>query len=203
MNSKNATFKQKTYQTQKRTMKNIMNRRQAVQRMALAIGGTLVAPNIILESSAFDPLTSTAAPERLALLDAIAETIIPRTATSGARDAQVGAFIDVMIRDCYYPDWQEKLNAGIQEIAVKGRKALGRSFAKASQLERESFLRTLDEIAHKDDGHYFRTLKELTLLGYFTSEPGLTENLNYEPVPTRFEPCAPADEHTKIMVTKL
>jgi hypothetical protein len=184
-------------------MKNTMNRRQAVQRMALVIGGTLVGPGILLDSSAFDPNTTTAAPERLGLLDAIAETIIPRTATSGARDAQVGAFIDVMIRDCYYPDRQEKLNAGIQEIAVTGRKALGRPFAETTQLERESFLRTLDEAAHKDDDHYFRTLKELTLLGYFTSEPGLTENLNYEPVPTRFDPCAPADENTKIMVTKL
>ena len=83
--------------------KNTLTRRQMVQRMALAIGGTLVAPTVLLESCSFDPDTSTAGPERLAILDAIAETIIPRTATAGARDARIGAFIDVMIRDCYYP----------------------------------------------------------------------------------------------------
>ena len=93
-----------------------------VQRMAMAIGGTLVAPTVLFESCSFDPDTSTAGPERLAVLDAIAETIIPRTKTAGARDAQIGAFIDVMIRDCYYPDMQEKLNAGIQEIAVEGKR---------------------------------------------------------------------------------
>ena len=174
-----------------------------VQRMAMAIGGTLVAPTVLLESCSFDPDTTTAGPERLAMLDAIAETIIPRTATSGARDAQVGAFIDVMIRDCYYPDMQEKLNNGIQEIALEGKKAIGRPFEEASQMEREGFLSAYDEAAHADGAHFFRTIKELTLLGYFTSEQGLTEQLNYEPVPTRFDACAPADENTKVMTSKL
>lgn len=174
-----------------------------VQRMAMAIGGTLVAPTVLLESCSFDPDTTTAGPERLAMLDAIAETIIPRTATSGARDAQVGAFIDVMIRDCYYPDMQEKLNNGIQEIALEGKKAIGRPFEEASQMEREGFLSAYDEAAHEDGAHFFRTIKELTLLGYFTSEQGLTEQLNYEPVPTRFDACAPADENTKVMTSKL
>ena len=113
--------------------KNTLTRRQMVQRMALAIGGTLVAPTVLLESCSFDPDTSTAGPERLAILDAIAETIIPRTATAGARDARIGAFIDVMIRDCYYPDMQEKLNAGIQEIAVEGKRSLGGAFEEATR----------------------------------------------------------------------
>jgi len=65
-----------------------ITRRQMVQRMAMAIGGTLVALNVLLESCSFDPDTTNAGPARLAMLDAIAETIIPRTATAGARDAQ-------------------------------------------------------------------------------------------------------------------
>ena len=132
-----------------------LTRRQMVQRMALAIGGTLVAPTVLLESCSFDPDSTTAGPERLAMLDAIAETIIPRTTTAGARDARTGAFIDVMIRDCYYPEMQEKLNAGIQEIAIEGKKAIGRPFEEATQAEREEFLRGYDELAHEDadEGH--------------------------------------------------
>src|SRR6056300_874527 len=146
-----------------------LTRRQMVQRMALAIGGTLVAPTVLLESCSFDPDTTTAGPARLALLDAIAETIIPRTSTAGALDARTGAFIDVMIRDCYYPDMQAKLNAGIQEIAVEGKRALDGAFEEASQKDREEFLTAYDEAAHENGDHFFRTIKDLTLLCYFTS----------------------------------
>ena len=184
--------------------KNTLTRRQMVQRMALAIGGTLVAPTVLLESCSFDPDTSTAGPERLAILDAIAETIIPRTVTAGARDARIGAFIDVMIRDCYYPDMQAKLNAGIQEIAVEGKRALGGAFEEADQTQRESILSVYDAAAASDESHFFRTLKELTMLGYFTSEEAAADGvLNYNPVPTRYDGCAPVDENTKVFYSNI
>jgi hypothetical protein len=183
---------------------NKISRRQMVQRMAMAIGGTLVAPTVLLESCSFDPDTSTAGPERIAMLDAIAETIIPRTSTAGARDARIGAFIDVMIRDCYYPDMQKKLNDGIQEIAVEGKKAIGQAFPEASQMEREEFLTGYDEAAQADGEHFFKTIKELTLLGYFTSEEAANDGVvNYEPVPTRYDGCAPADENTKVFYSNI
>ena len=181
-----------------------LTRRQMVQRMALAIGGTLVAPTVLLESCSFNPDSTTAGPERLAMLDAIAETIIPRTTTAGARDARTGAFIDVMIRDCYYPEMQEKLNAGIQEIAIEGKKAIGRPFEEATQVEREEFLRGYDELAHEDSSHFFRTIKDLTLLCYFTSEEAATDGVvNYNPVPTRYDGCAPVDENTKVFYANI
>lgn len=40
-----------------------------------------------------------------------------------------------------------------------------------------------------DPKHYFRMMKELTLLGYFTSEPGATQALRYVPVPGKYEGC--------------
>ena len=38
---------------------------------------------------------------------------------------------------------------------------------------------------------FWRTMKELTLVGYYTSEPGATEELRYEQVPGRYEGCIP------------
>lgn len=175
-----------------------------VQRMAMAIGGTLVAPTVLLESCSFDPDTTTAGPLRLAILDSIAETIIPRTATAGARDAKIGAFIDVMIRDCYYPDMQEKLNNGIHEIAVEGKKEIGRPFEEATQMEREEFLTAYDEAAASSGDHFFTTLKELTLLGYFTSEEAATDGVvNYNPVPTRYEPCKEIGPDDKVFYSNI
>lgn len=175
-----------------------------VQRMAFAIGGTLVAPTVLLESCSFDPDTSTAGPDRLAVLDAIAETIIPRTTTAGAKDAKIGAFIDVMIRDCYYPEVQAKLNGGIQEIAEVGKNALGKPFEKATQEEREGVLAAYDQAAHEDGSHFFRTLKELTILGYYTSEEAAKDGVvEYNAIPTRYDGCAPADENTRVFYSKI
>ena len=39
--------------------------------------------------------------------------------------------------------------------------------------------------------HYFRMMKELALLGYFTSEIGATQALRYVESPGRFDPCVP------------
>ncbi|MHB8817416.1 MAG: gluconate 2-dehydrogenase subunit 3 family protein, partial [Steroidobacteraceae bacterium] len=44
---------------------------------------------------------------------------------------------------------------------------------------------------HPAPVHYFRMMKELALLGYFTSEIGCTRALRYVESPGRFDPCIP------------
>ena len=46
-------------------------------------------------------------------------------------------------------------------------------------------------ITKREPAHYFRMMKELALLGYFTSEPGATKALRYVESPGRFDPCLP------------
>ncbi len=49
---------------------------------------------------------------------------------------------------------------------------------------------TLDpEITADAPAHYFRMMKELTLLGYFTSEIGYTQAMRYAETPGRYDPC--------------
>ncbi|MFL5808479.1 MAG: gluconate 2-dehydrogenase subunit 3 family protein, partial [Flavisolibacter sp.] len=48
--------------------------------------------------------------------------------------------------------------------------------------------------------HYFMMMKQLTLLGYFTSKEGLTKAVNYQAVPGRFEGCIPYKKGDKLMV---
>jgi hypothetical protein len=65
--------------------------------------------------------------------------------------------------------------------------------------ERLAFLEQLDKDAkaYMDarqrgaPAHYFRQIKELTLLGYFTSEIGVTQAMRYRETPGRFDPCVP------------
>jgi hypothetical protein len=87
---------------------------------------------------------------------------------------------------------------------VEGKHALGGAFEEASQKDREGFLGVYDAAATADGSHFFRTLKELTMLGYFTSEEAAADGvINYEPVPTRYDGCAPMDEHTKVFYSNI
>lgn len=45
--------------------------------------------------------------------------------------------------------------------------------------------------------HYFRMMKELALLGYFTSEIGYNQAMRYVESPGRFDPCVPYTEGEK------
>lgn len=63
--------------------------------------------------------------------------------------------------------------------------------------ERERWLNTptsdVKDVKHPDGPppHYFRMMKELALLGYFTSEIGYTKAMRYTEVPGRYDPCLP------------
>jgi hypothetical protein len=46
-------------------------------------------------------------------------------------------------------------------------------------------------ITAEPPAHFFRMMKELALLGYFTSEIGCTQAQRYLETPGRFEPCVP------------
>ncbi|MGH7476700.1 MAG: gluconate 2-dehydrogenase subunit 3 family protein [Longimicrobiales bacterium] len=46
-------------------------------------------------------------------------------------------------------------------------------------------------VTESPPAHYFRMMKELALLGYFTSEIGCTQAQRYIESPGRFEPCVP------------
>jgi gluconate 2-dehydrogenase gamma chain len=45
--------------------------------------------------------------------------------------------------------------------------------------------------APRSEVAFFRTMKELTVVGYYTSEAGATRELRYEHVPGRYEACVP------------
>src|SRR6266545_4638063 len=82
-----------------------MNRRDALSRVALLLGGTVIGAEFFLngctsgEKKVGQSLDFT--PEDIAYLDEVAETIIPATDTPGAKAAQVGTFMTVMVKDCY------------------------------------------------------------------------------------------------------
>ena len=179
-----------------------MTRRAAVQRLSLVLGGTLIAPSILLEScSRAAESVGTGDHERVAFLNAIADTILPRTSKSGgAADANVGAFIDLMLADCYSEEHRKAVNAGLAALDEAADELAGTTFQAASADHRTRILSKVDEDRKASEGlHYFSVLRELSLLGYFTSEIGCTEALDYQPIPGSYNGEVTVTEETRLM----
>ncbi len=183
-----------------------MNRRQAVQRVSLLLGGTILGAELLVQNGckpvdnkkvAVKPIGTFFSKDEITLLDEVAETIIPRTDTPGAKDAAVGAFINVMVRDCYTDSDQKIFKTGLKTLQQECKEKYRADFLKISAVKQKEFISEihLQEIQYHnnkkegDPTHYFRMLRELTVLGYFTSEPGATKALRYIAVPGKYEPC--------------
>jgi hypothetical protein len=178
-----------------------MTRREAVSRIALLMGGAMIGGDALLRGETLrQPGT---APDfsaaELALLDEVGETIIPTTSTPGAKAAGIGAFMAMMVRDCYEGPQQAAFREGIATISKLSRARFGAGFVAATPQQRTALLNFLDaeqreHEACRQEGetaHYFRMMKQLTLLGYFTSEVGATQALRHVEVPGSYDGNAP------------
>jgi hypothetical protein len=180
-----------------------MNRREAVQSIAILLGGSIVGANAFITGCKNADSAKTGekfTQEDIAYLDEIADTILPTTAASpGAKAAQVGAFMNVMYTDCYDAKDQKTFREGMDKVNEEARKDFDKNFMQLSPEQRTQLLVRLDAEQKEyqknkkpeDSAHYFRLMKELTLLGYFTSEIGFTKARRYTAVPGRYEGCVP------------
>jgi Gluconate 2-dehydrogenase subunit 3 len=190
-----------------------MNRRDALNRVALLVGGGIVGGAAFLEGcKTADKKMAIGLPftaENISFLDEVAETIIPTTNTPGAKAARVGAFMNTMVTDCYEEKDQKIFIDGIASIDKACEKLHNHGFMKASPEHRNEVLTLLDKeqkeynvTKKKDDpNHYFSLMKQLTLLGYFTSEIGATQALRYVAVPGKYEGCIPYKKGDKAWAT--
>jgi hypothetical protein len=190
-----------------------ITRREAVIRMAVMMGASVVGPRLFAatvgEQSTFMSQFSV---NDIALLDEIGETIIPATDVPGAKAVGIGGFIAMMVADCYRPSDQLSFKRGLAEVDAKFAAQYGKPFRSGAAADRTAFLNVLDaeqkeftrvnRIEPRTDGgetpeaphHYFRMMKDLTILGYFTSELGATKALRYMESPGRFDGAAPYEK---------
>jgi Gluconate 2-dehydrogenase subunit 3 len=182
-----------------------IDRREAIRRVTALLGGiALVSESALLTGCRDRGANRGAEPARfsdsdIAFLDEVAETILPETSTPGAKAAKVGAFMALMVTDSYEPADQQIFRDGMQQLNAAARTKHNAAFMAATPEQRLSLLEELDgqqksymdAKAEDAPAHYFRMMKELALLGYFTSEIGCTKAMRYVESPGRFDPCAP------------
>jgi Gluconate 2-dehydrogenase subunit 3 len=198
-----------------------MNRREALSSVALLLGGTIIGADVFLSgcktTAKKEGLFTTG---DIALLDEVGETILPATASSpGAKEAKIGEFMKTIVTDCYNENDQDTFTAGIKKLNEASKKKYDKNFMNLVAGQKHELLVALDKEAKdyqdaidkrnskltadqkrerelkankdEDSPHYFAMMKQLTLWGYFTSEPGATKALRYVAVPGRYEGCVP------------
>jgi hypothetical protein len=139
-----------------------------------------------------------------AILAEFAEIIIPTTAACpGAKAAGLGAFIPKMIRDCYPANLQELFASGLKAMDEKCNITFGKNFIALSDAERLQIVTELREEAkanHKQPS-FFTIARDLTILGYYSSEIGCTQAREYLLIPGRYDGSAPLEPGQKAWAT--
>lgn len=172
-----------------------MNRREAVQRVTLMMGGVLAAPLLagVMGQVTNVGVSVIVSAEQEALLAEIADIIIPTTDTPGAKAAGIEKFIVRVMRDCYKKEDQDKFYAGVAKLDADSKIKFGKGFVGLDLAQKNEMVK----LSTTTDKTFFQRMKELTVTGYFTSEIGATKALAYLPIPGKLEACIPLKPNQK------
>jgi gluconate 2-dehydrogenase gamma chain len=185
-----------------------MDRREAIKRTAWIMGGVVSAPAImgVLKGCSAKPDINWKpvflSEDQAILVSEVAEIIIPKTDTPGAKDAGVPGFIDLMLKDVYSKEDQDNYLAGLKAFDEAAEKEHGDPFIELDAQKQAAFVKKLHDAAVEAEKSttpapkrpFILMTKELTMLGFFTSEPGATQVLQYVAVPGSYKGCIPLSE---------
>jgi hypothetical protein len=134
--------------------------------------------------------------DEFACVERLAELIIPSDETPGAREAGAAEFIDFMV--AHDTEQQQPLRAGLAWLHEQSSHRFDRGFLELGEAQQASLLEPLAYEAKYRAGEelgreFFRRVKELTAMGFYSSEIGYRELDNPA---LRVYPRSPACPHT-------
>ncbi len=182
-----------------------MDRREILKMMAMTLGSSVAVPKSAFAKmgEAFNPADLTFfSPAQRAQVAMLAEAIIPETDTPGATEAGVPGWIEVIVKDCYYPEDQKIIREGLAAIMTRCVKDHGKSIAELRPETQVEFLTAYDKEtkqkrwALEKEGKpqnetFLQQFKELTKFCYVNSEIGATKAFDYQLVPGKWVPDMP------------
>lgn len=185
-----------------------MDRREALKRTAWLMGGAVSAPAIMgvlkgcSAKSGIDWKPVFLNDDQASMVTDLSEIIIPRTDSPGAKDVGVPSFIDQMLNEVYSTEDQERFTRGLQALNDDAKEAYGDDFTDLDEEDQATLVKKIHDQAVKGEQTngdtsarpFILTMKELTMLGFFTSEVGASQVLQYHPVPGAYKGCIPVSE---------
>jgi len=188
---------------------NKIDRKEAIKRAGLLLGGVVFAPNILgvlngCTATPGDWTPTLFSNDQARIVTALADVILPADETPAASELGVPEFIETMVAEVYSEVQQREFLEGLDKFADDYRADIQSEFTDGGDTEKYDFTYHQNRLAVEEDptsNPFFLSFKELTLLGYFTSEVGATEVLRYEAVPGIYEGCVPYEDVGKTWAT--
>src|ERR1700744_1197176 len=125
-----------------------MNRRDAIGRVALLMGGAVIGAEFFIsgcKSNTTTQVTDLFDADHVAFLNEVADTILPTTSSPGAKAANVGQFMAVMVQACYTPEDQKGFMEGISKLDDASQKKFSSKFMAITPQQRTDLLVDLDK----------------------------------------------------------
>ena len=176
----------------------LLTRRAAIRNVVLLLGGAIPAAQLglletALATTGVDSKSRFLSPDQLTMLERIADVIIPETDTPGAVAAGTHRFIDLMLAEWASAETQQQFVAELTRIDARATELGMKSFLGGSAEQQAEVVHLLDQEAFAAGAPYtfFRRLKKLVLFSFFSSEPGATQALRFDPFPGDYQPCLP------------
>jgi hypothetical protein len=179
-----------------------ITRREAIRRTSLMLG-VAITPSLLTgvmqaQTARSAPRPVYLNPKQFGTAGAIAERILPKSDSPGAMDVGVPAFIDLMYGKYMTADEQRVFSAGLAEVESTA----GGDFTRLAPARQDEVLTKIAVAAQNREKTFFHLIKELTLLGYFTSEQVGKKVLHYDPIPGRYDGCIPISEVGNVSWTR-
>jgi gluconate 2-dehydrogenase gamma chain len=188
-----------------------LTRREALKRVAWLMGGTVSASAILAIQKGYSTTTpagrktSFLTPPQMGIVSAVSEIMIPRTDTPGAIDVGVPRFIDLMLEDVYTQKDRGHYLSGLADFDAAAHTEQGKEFLALDPTHQVELVRRFHDAAVIEEQRpggpredlqrpFILMMKELTLLGFFTSEAGATQVLQYVAVPGSYHACLPVEQ---------
>ena len=130
-----------------------MNRREAIQRVAMLMGGAISAPALlgVLEGYAKEPgpdwKPAVLGKDEFAVVSRIADIMLPRTDTPGALDAGVPAFIDTMLKEVYSKESQDRYLKGLHDFDTAAKETQHKPFLKLDAAQQKALVQRFQDAA--------------------------------------------------------
>ncbi len=191
-----------------------MHRREALRLLASAAALPILSREAfsmfqaVHEQLPEQAVLRTLNPHQNATVTTISELIIPQTDTPGAKAARVNEFIDLILTEWYDDEEKSIFLTGLDEVDASARNLLGKDFVDCEEKLQTEMLRGLDDevaAARADvrrgrsrrrppERNFFFMIKQLTLIGYYTSQIGFEQELHGEIIPARHAGCVHLEE---------
>jgi hypothetical protein len=171
-----------------------MNRRQLIQSLAV-VSGHAMFPTVLSsfltgctnhDMSNYKPVFFTESEYKSII--SIIDIIIPATKTKSASEVNTQIFLDQVFDQCMTAEQKSVIKDGLKQMIP--------AFEKAP--DKLQFIVSLDKKAYDNDegAAYFKTIKQYTMIGFFTSQEGTTKASNYVKIPDEYKSEIKPDANT-------